>query len=158
MAKLLGERVMEMLLDYQIIFGLDKQIHFLSYGVISIILGFLIILISGEQHINRRIKSMWIALVTVGIVEEYRQYMVPNRSAEFLDAVANMFGITLGLAIPLTLWVMLKNQLPIKQFVLPSIILVPLLVGLLYFNERPFLTIVEPLQDNLRNLVAYVGL
>src|SRR3954467_1422027 len=93
MAKLRVARGMKMKLDYQLIFGVDKQMHFLSYALISILLGIVLILISDRQSSKRNISFMWIVLVAVGIVEEYRQYLLPNRSAEFLDAIANMFGV-----------------------------------------------------------------
>ncbi|MCQ6274727.1 VanZ family protein [Bacillus sp. V3B] len=148
-----------MKLDYQLIFGVDKQMHFLSYAVISILLGIVLILISDRKSIKRNISLMWVVLIAIGIVEEYRQYLLPNRSAEFLDAIANMFGVTFGLAIPLLISYMIRhrNHFLFKLFTLYSIVLIPLFLGLFYFNERPFITLEEPFQEKLRNLVALIG-
>jgi TRAP-type mannitol/chloroaromatic compound transport system permease small subunit len=160
MAKLRVVRGLKMKLDYQLIFGVDKQMHFLSYALISILLGIVLIFISDRQSAKRNISFMWILLVAVGIVEEYRQYSLPNRSAEFLDAIANMFGVTFGLAVPLLILYMIRhnrNHFLFKRFSLYSIVLIPLFLGLLYLNERPFITLEEPFQGKLRNLVALIG-
>ncbi|WP_174734407.1 VanZ family protein [Mesobacillus harenae] len=126
-----------MVLDYQLIFGVDKQMHFLSYAVISILLGTVMILITDHQKIKQNISFVWFALVAIGIVEEYRQYFLPHRSAEFLDAIANMFGVTIGLFIPLLIFYMIRyrNHSLIKLFAFYSIVLIPLFLGLFYFNE-----------------------
>ena len=148
-----------MILDYQLIFGMDKQMHFLGYGAISFLLGIIMIFISDNQHVKQNTSLIWFVLVIIGIIEEYRQYMIPNRSAEFLDAIANLMGVTIGLAIPLLISYVIRNrkQTVFKLFALYSIILIPLFLGLVYINERPFLTLGEPLQEKVRNIIAMVG-
>jgi len=83
------------------------------------------------------------ALVTLGIAEEYRQYFTPSRSAEFLDALANFIGVTTGLGVPFLCWYLIRNRKHtiIKVFVLYSILLIPLLFGLIFVNERPFISL-----------------
>lgn len=134
--------------------------HFLTYTVISIFLGMLIIFILNGRSVKQNITFIWFVLVAIGIVEEYRQYMLPNRSAEFLDAIANMFGVTFGLAIPLLISYMIRHRKGnnFKRFAIYSIILIPLFLGLLYINERPFITLKEPFQEKLKYLVALFGL
>ena len=85
-------------IDYHLILGTDKQLHFISYAVISFLLGILTIVISKRQFVIRNLCVMWMVLVTVGVLEEYRQYLVHNRSTKLLDGVANLFGVTIGLA------------------------------------------------------------
>lgn len=155
MVKLKIERVTEMNVDYGLMFGIDKQMHFFSYAVISMFIGIVIIFFSNEENVKQNISFIWFVLVVIGIVEEYRQYFVPNRSAEFLDAVANMFGVTLGLLLPLLISYVIRNRNDIlfKRFALYSIVLVPLFLGLVYFNERPFITFEEPFQEQLKYLV-----
>lgn len=147
-------------LDYRLIFGIDKQMHFLTYAAISIFLGVLIILILNGRSVKQNITFIWFVLVAIGIVEEYRQYMLPNRSAEFLDAIANMLGVTFGLAIPLLISYMIRQRKGnnFKRFAIYSIILIPLFLGLLHINERPFITLDEPFQEKLKYLVALFGL
>ncbi|WP_117170221.1 VanZ family protein [Paraliobacillus sediminis] len=145
---------------YDVMFGMDKQMHLFSYGVISLLVGIVVVIMSKNQTVKQRISVAWVVLVTVGTVEEYRQYMIPNRSAEFLDAIANLLGITVGLAVPLLVLYMIKyrNRFVFKLFAVYSIILVPLLLGLIYFNQRPFVILEEPTRENLQNLLAIVGL
>ncbi|GGM41988.1 hypothetical protein GCM10011351_30100 [Paraliobacillus quinghaiensis] len=147
-------------LNYDVMFGMDKQMHLISYGVISLVVGIFIVLLSQEQTVKQRISVAWVVLVTVGTVEEYRQYMTPHRSAEFLDAIANLFGVTIGLVVPLLIFCMIKyrNHFVFKLFAIYSIVLIPLFLGLIYFNERPFVILEEPTRENLRNLLAMVGL
>ena len=148
-----------MTLDYQLIFGIDKQMHFLCFAVISLLFGIAVILVSDHEDIKQRISIIWITLVTIGILEEYRQYLVPNRSAEFLDAIANILGVTIGLAIPLFFSYIIRHRHHFlsKVFAAYSFVLIPLLLGLVYVNERPFLTLEEPFQGKIKNLVALIG-
>ncbi|CQR46297.1 hypothetical protein BN1058_00550 [Paraliobacillus sp. PM-2] len=140
-----------MQLNYELMFGVDKQMHFLSYGLIALLLGIVIIVLSNEHTVNRRIGYIWMVLVSFGVFEEYRQYMVPNRSAEFLDAIANMLGVTTGLIIPLLITYLIKylTRFVPKYFTIYSMVLISLLVGLIFINERPFVTL--PTNDVKRN-------
>ena len=150
----------DMKLDYKLIFGIDKQMHFLSYAIIAILLGIVILFLSDDFSVKRRISYAWMILVTIGIIEEYRQYMIPNRSAEFLDANANTLGITIGLAIPLFIWYVIKdrNYSVFKVFALYNIILIPLFIGLIYINERPFIILEESVLEKLKHLVTFIRL
>ena len=148
-----------MVFDYQLMFGMDKLMHFTGFAVISALLGMLIILLSEYQEVKQRISVVWITLVTIGIIEEYRQYWLPNRSTEFLDAIANIAGVTIGLALPLlfVLIVRHRRELYSKALGLYTFVLIPLLFGLLYLNERPFFTYEERLQERIRSLAALIG-
>ena len=150
----------EMKLDYKLIFGIDKQMHFFSYTAVAFFVGIVVILLSDDYSVKRRISYMWMILVTTGIIEEYRQYMIPNRSAEFLDAIANMLGITMGLAVPLFIWYVIKdrNYSIFKMFVLYHLILIPLLFGLILFNQVPFVKLEASTLEKLKNLAGYIGL
>ena len=48
-----------------------------------------------------RFKLHWIALgcVLAGVAIEYAQALIPLRTASFYDALANTFGVALGLAV-----------------------------------------------------------
>ncbi|HAQ06601.1 MAG TPA: hypothetical protein DCR24_03395 [Bacillus bacterium] len=148
-----------MTLDYQLIFGIDKQMHLLSFAIISLFFGIITILLSEHQDVKQRISIIWITLVTIGVIEEYRQSVIPNRSAEVLDAIANILGVTIGLAIPLLLLYMFRHRhhYLCKVFTAYSFVLIPLLLGLVYINERPFLTLEQPFQERLKDLVAMIG-
>lgn len=147
-----------MIIDYSIVFGTDKWMHFFGYASLSLMLGIVVILVTRKHEVGRNFSYLWIILVTIGILDEYRQYPMPNRSAEFLDAVANIIGITVGLSVPLFVFfvVRFRNHIIIKLFSIYFIFLVPLLLGLIYINEIPFITLEEPLQDTIREVVAFI--
>lgn len=149
-----------MQLDYELIFGMDKQMHLLGYTAISVIIGLALVLFSDPYTVKRRISNVWLALVMIGILEEYRQYVVPNRSAEFLDAVANGLGVTIGLATPMLIVSIWRNRQVFlsKRFALCSVIPMSMFGGLLFLNERPFVTLEGPIQERFRSLVALIGL
>ena len=122
-------------------------------------LGILTILISKRQSVSRNLCVIWMVLVTFGVLEEYRQYFVPNRSAEFLDGVANLLGVTFGLVVPVLIYYMIiqRNHRLMKLLFLYGMILTPLMFGLLFIDEIPFVTLEEPIGERLRNLVALIG-
>lgn len=144
-------RVMGMSFDYELMFGVDKQMHFFSYAIMSILLGIVVVLVSDDDHVKQNMSLIWITLVLIGIAEEYRQYMLPNRSAEFLDAIANMVGVTLGLFIPFLISTSnrYRGHFLFKRFAFYSIVIIPLILGLLYLNERPFIILEKPFLGKL---------
>ncbi|WP_139823749.1 VanZ family protein [Thalassobacillus devorans] len=155
---LMLERVMGMWLDVHMLFGMDKQMHFFAYSVVSLLVGVMVVLISGRHVGKRNLSYAWMVLVAVGTLEEYRQYFVPNRSAEFLDAIANLVGVSAGLAVPLVFYNIMQKKIHVKPFVIYHIVLIPLLLGLLYLNERPFVTFDAPVQERVERFVAFIGL
>lgn len=147
------------MLDFQQIFGLDKLMHFLSFVGVSMLIGIFILIISGPDGVKPQLKIVWLALVTIGIIEEYRQFLDPGRSAEFLDAVANMVGVSMGIGITLGLAYLAANKQRIfsNVFRLYPMFLIMLLLGLLYINERPFLKMEVSFQERVRSLAALDG-
>ncbi|RYG73214.1 hypothetical protein EU245_07510 [Lentibacillus lipolyticus] len=145
----------KLVVDYELMFGLDKQVHFFSYIALSLLLGILVMLLSDQESAKKRLSYLWMMLVTIGTAEEYRQYWIPGRSAEFLDAIANMLGISIALAIPML--IVYRHHLLVQRFALYSIIVIPMLLGLLLLNERSFIIVEEPIQQHLKRLVAFIG-
>lgn len=86
--------------------------------------------------------------------------MDPGRNAEFLDAVANIFGVSVGIGITLGLTYLVANKRRVFSSVLRlyPIFLMMLLLGLLQINERPFLKMEVSFQERVRSLVALIGL
>ncbi|WP_174734467.1 VanZ family protein [Mesobacillus harenae] len=125
-----------------LIFGMDKRIHFWSFLVISLLLGIGVLLLSDRQYARGKLSYLWLSLVIFGTAEEYRQYGDPDRSAEFLDAMANMFGVSVGLALPLifTYSIKFKKYQLVKSFKILMMVLIPMFLGLIYLNEVPFVT------------------
>lgn len=76
------------------------------------------------------------------MLDEYRQFQLPNRSAELLDAVANIVGVTIGLSIPFVLALFFrKNYISDKMHsrnIFLIILLFFLMLGLWTINEVPF--------------------
>ena len=125
------ERMDDVEIEYQLIFGLDKQKHLLSFTLISMMLAAFVILLSNRKTVLQHICYLWMVLVTVGVVEEYQQLLLPNRSTEFLDAVANMLGVTIGLALPVLILYLIwnRNHNLIKLLTMYSVVLIPLMIG-----------------------------
>ncbi|WP_041966482.1 VanZ family protein [Mesobacillus selenatarsenatis] len=148
-----------MVLDYQLLFGLDKQLHFVSYAVISASIGVMIILIFNGPRVKQHINVVWMTLVSIGIFEEYRQYQLPDRSAEFIDALANILGVTVGLAIPVLLLYLNEHRKLFFSKIFKNYILIMMtfLIGLLFLNERPFYSFEENFLEKLRTLSAFIG-
>ena len=131
-------------LDISILLGWDKIAHFSMYAFFAFFIGFLLLLVTSKTTSTPALLYLWFLLSLIGIIEEYRQYFVLDRSAEFLDAIANVLGITAGLFVPFMIAHILSRKIkqPIKVhlvFMLTTLILTPLLVGLLYINENPFI-------------------
>ncbi|MBT2661690.1 VanZ family protein [Bacillus sp. ISL-45] len=147
------------MLDFQLISGLDKLMHFLGFAGVSVSIGIFLLIISGPDGVKQQLKIVWLALVTVGIIEEYRQFLDPGRSAEFLDAVANMVGVSVGVGITLGLFYLVANKQRIfsSVFRLYPMFLMMLLLGLLYINERPFLKEEVSFQERVRSLATLIG-
>ncbi|UYZ21696.1 VanZ family protein [Mesobacillus jeotgali] len=147
------------MLDFQLIFGLDKLMHFLGFAGVSVLIGIFLLIISGPDGVKQQLKIVWLSLVTVGIIEEYRQFLDPGRSTEFLDAVANMVGVSVGIGIILGLSYLVANKRRVLSsvFRLYPMFLMMLLLGLLYINERPFLKMEVSIQERVRSLAALIG-
>jgi hypothetical protein len=158
MVRLIVKRVVE-LLDYQMIFGLDKLMHFTGFLIASVLIGILLLMISGHNNVKHKLKVVWFSLVTIGIIEEYRQLLDPGRSAEFLDAVANIAGVSMGIGITLGLAYLVVNKHRIFSSILRlyPMLLIMLLLGLLYLNERPFIKMDVSFQERVRSLAALIG-
>ncbi len=147
------------MLDFQLIFGLDKLMHFLGFAGVSVLIGIFLLIISGPDGVKQQLKIVWLSLVTVGIIEEYRQFLDPGRSTEFLDAVANMVGVSVGIGIILGLSYLVANKRRVLSsvFRLYPMFLMMLLLGLLYINERPFLKMEVSFQARVRSLASLIG-
>ena len=89
------------MIDFQSILGMDKLMHVMGFAGASALIGVFIIIISNRDRVKDRLRIIWFILVTIGIVEEYRQYLDPVRSSEFFDAIANIVGVTTGVGITL---------------------------------------------------------
>ncbi|CAM3957017.1 VanZ family protein [Mesobacillus thioparans] len=133
--------------------------HFIAFTGVSISIGVLILIFTGPQDVKGHLKVVWFTLVTIGIIEEYRQYWDPGRSAEFLDAMANIAGVSIGVGIILGISFLIINKQRVLSniFRVYPILLMMLLLGLLYINERPFLRMDVSVQERIRGLAALIG-
>lgn len=76
----------------------DKIKHFLAYFILAILLGF-------NLHFQDKWKSVsinyliytFIICTFYGVLDELHQILIPNRSAEFYDWVADLLGSTMGI-------------------------------------------------------------
>jgi VanZ family protein len=132
------------LLNFQMIFGLDKLMHFIGFLGASTLIGIFILITSGPDNVKHKLKVVWFSMVTIGIIEEYRQLLEAGRSAEFLDAVANIAGVSMGIGVTLGLAYLV-------------VVLMMFLLGLLYLNERPFMKMDVSFQEHVRSLAALIG-
>lgn len=75
----------------------DKLKHFLAYFILAILLGL-------NLHFQDKWKSVsinyliftFIICTTYGVLDELHQMLVPNRSAEFYDWIADLLGSSIG--------------------------------------------------------------
>jgi hypothetical protein len=92
------------------------------------------------------------------MIEEYRQFPIPDRSTEFLDVIANISGVTSGLIIPFLLTCFYRQQASITRLSLFYMsMFLPLLVGLWIMNQRPFLWFNGNLAMNSENLFTFIS-
>ncbi|WP_079506508.1 hypothetical protein [Mesobacillus jeotgali] len=147
------------MLDFQLIFGLDKLMHFIGFTVASLLIGVFILMILEPRGVKHQLKVVWFSVVMIGIIEEYRQFPDPGRSTEFLEAAANIAGVSMGIGITLgiTYFITNKNRVFLRVFRLYPMLLMLLLVGLLYLNERPFLKMDVSFQERVRSLATLAG-
>ncbi|RBW68849.1 VanZ family protein [Bacillus taeanensis] len=123
--------------------GMDKWQHFLFYGFISFIISLMMSLLPPLANGLRRISAVWFTLIVVSLLEEYRQLFLPDRTAELLDGLANIAGVSVGVVIPLFLhfiWrfcyqkrVRVRSVLSFWTIVI--VVFTPLLYGLSAFEE-----------------------
>lgn len=135
--------------------------HVIGFTGISAMIGIFVLIISDRDRVRvkNQLKVVWLVLVTIGIIEEYRQYLDPARSSEFFDAIANIVGVTTGVGISVGISYILAHKQKVLSniFSLYPMILMMLLIGLLYLNERPFLKEEISFQERVRSLAALIG-
>jgi hypothetical protein len=130
--------------------GMDKWQHFFFYSFIAFTISLVLCILPPLANGLRRIATVWCTLIFIGLIEEYRQLFVPERTAEWLDAAANMAGVSTGVLIPLFIhfiWryqqqktIQTRNVLSFGAIVI--LIFAPLLYGLTVVNE-PIPSMVE---------------
>jgi hypothetical protein len=123
--------------------GIDKLQHFFFYSFIAFFVAMLLCLMPPMMNGLRRIATVWCTLIFIGLIEEYRQLFIPERTAEWLDAATNVAGVSVGVVIPLfihLIWryqhqkrIRTRNVLSFGAIVV--LIFAPLLYGLTVVNE-----------------------
>ncbi len=123
----------------KVLFGHDKLMHFELFAIVSFCVSLLIVTLTCKKFRLRGLAIIWFTLSLIGIAEEYRQFILPNRTAELWDAVANLLGVCTGMLLPY-LFSLNKEALPVaRYFLFFLMILFPLLLGLVEINERHFI-------------------
>jgi len=75
----------------------DKSLHFLAYLTLVFLLWFVV---SGIRRVDWRRSRPWLVLLTLavyGIIDEILQGLVPGRSPDVMDFVADMTGVLTGM-------------------------------------------------------------
>jgi hypothetical protein len=135
----------EMMLETAIFhIGVDKLQHFFFYTVTAFALATTVCLIPPFANGFQRICAVWFSLIFIGMLEEYRQLLIPERTTEWRDAIANILGVSIGVLLPLLIhlkWRRSKaNDVRLKRSFLPLgaailFVLAPLLYGLTVVSE-----------------------
>jgi VanZ family protein len=76
----------------------DKGYHFSGYFVLGVLLN--LTLIFQNKYITLKKKNVLYTLLIgsiYGILDEIHQYFIPGRSMEFLDFMADFFGLVLAI-------------------------------------------------------------
>ena len=94
-----------------------------------------------------------------GLKKSIGNILYPIRSAELLDAIANLFGVTFGIVVQVLIYFMIihRNHKLMKLLFLYGMILTPLLLGLMFFNERPFVTLEDPIKGKTEKFSCLDG-
>lgn len=75
----------------------DKVKHFLAYFILAILLGLNLHFQDKWENLSKHyLLYTFIICTSYGVFDELHQILVPNRSAEFLDWVADMLGSSFG--------------------------------------------------------------
>ncbi len=139
--------------------GTDKLLHFSFYSIVSFIMGLFAVMIPPIRNGLLRLVTIGFSLSLVGIIEEYRQWFIPDRSTELLDAIANLAGTMTGMLIPLLIHLVIKlinlksrrlgkSDLKIAPLLLAAaLILAPSLYGLSMISEYPNKTVSSHISD-----------
>jgi hypothetical protein len=139
-------------LEWILLFGTDKWQHFIVYAIAAFGLSIFVCLIPPWQNGIKKIIAVWFGLNIIGLLEEYRQLWLPIRTAEWMDAAANIVGTTAGVSVPLLLCVIWRafQDKPIysKKSMMTCLALLvffigPLFYGLVLWNEDIPITKVE---------------
>lgn len=131
------------ILDVEVTFyamiGIDKIYHVLFFGMLAWVLGSMACKLSSRGQALNRLVWIGLALVFVGVLEEYRQFFDLNRDTEYLDAMANLAGVALGLIVPVAVHFsqIRKGRIRIDLRLAGSLVmLVPLFYGLTFFTSK----------------------
>jgi VanZ family protein len=85
----------------------DKIYHFIEYGIFSLLL-FLAFYNSRKEFLRRNVFLLsCIVGMTYGLSDEIHQSLVPGRSCEFLDFVADCLGI---IVVQIGIWLYLRRK------------------------------------------------
>ncbi|KAA0548374.1 hypothetical protein FZW96_07305 [Bacillus sp. BGMRC 2118] len=129
-------------INLELVFGSDKQLHFLLFSAISLIAGVFVLLIFPLAQARRNLWTVWFTLIFIGFIEEFRQFRLVDRSTELLDGVANILGASAGIVIPLLIVSFVKQEGKSQTLLLLYVTVIAVLsIGLWNFNERPFIRI-----------------
>jgi hypothetical protein len=124
--------------------GVDKLQHFFFCTLTAFVLAVMVCLIPPFTNGFQRICTVWFSLILIGMLEEYRQLLIPERTTEWLDAIANILGVSVGVILPLFIhlkWQRYKGKdAMLKQRLIPLgavilFVLSPLLYGLTVMSE-----------------------
>jgi hypothetical protein len=120
--------------------GIDKLQHFSFYAIIAFLLAVIVCLIPPLVNGFQRICAVAFSLMFIGILEEYRQLLLPERTTEWQDAVANMFGVSIGVFLPLLIHLQWQGTKRLQRSFLSLgaailFVLTPLMYGLTVVSE-----------------------
>lgn len=89
----------------------DKFSHFFAYMVLSVLLYFAFSLQTRSEILKKYPAIMTILVGSVyGIVDELHQMLIPGRSAEFLDWIADFVGTIVGVLLARLLYRIFSNM------------------------------------------------
>jgi VanZ family protein len=75
---------------------LDKAIHLVEFALLGILLSFGYFMSLKSSLMTKAVLTVCSGILLGGL-DEFHQYFIPRRSVEFLDVVADAFGILIGL-------------------------------------------------------------
>ncbi len=82
----------------------DKGMHFAAYFILGVLLNFTL-LYQNKYLLLKRMNSLFTMIIGISyaVFDEIHQHFIPGRSMEFLDFVADFFGLLLAVSLILIL-------------------------------------------------------
>jgi cytochrome c biogenesis factor len=123
-------------------------LHFAIYFFCTLLIASVTLLLREKTRTIRRFMTAGYTLTFIAIIDEYRQFLLIERSTEFMDAVYSIAGIWIAISLLSVIHFFQQRVIPVKRvklFPIASLLalLIPFLCGLLLIDAAPSRQVVQ---------------